>query len=71
MLQDDEEEAEEDQAPDSKGIEGWDRVDRLAEALLFLKGLSVSNSQAAKIADLHSALIKFDKYKICPKVTDL
>ena len=33
----------------SKGIPGWDKVDRLTKALLLLSGLSVTNAQASQI----------------------
>lgn len=37
------------EAVDSRGIPGWDRVDRLARALLSLSGICVTNSQAREI----------------------
>lgn len=56
-----EDDAEEDQAVDSHGITGWDKVDRLARALLSLSGLSVTNAQAAEIQKLYCELEECDK----------
>ena len=53
------EEAEE--ALDSRGIPGWDRVDALAEALLGLSGLSVAGAAAKRILELYQKLEEFDK----------
>lgn len=46
---------------DSRGIPGWDRVDRLARALLSLSGLSVTNTQASQIQHLYEDLAEYDK----------
>ena len=43
------------------GIPGWDRVDRLATALLELKGMCVSASQAEVIKRLYDDLTEFDR----------
>ena len=53
--------AEDDEAIDSKGIPGWQNVDRLAKALLGLNGLSVTNAQATEIQLLYSELLEYDK----------
>lgn len=46
---------------DSRGIPGWDKVDKLARALLELQGLSVSSNQAAHIKELYGNLLDYDK----------
>lgn len=46
---------------DSRGISGWDKVDKLARALVKLRGLSVSNTQASLIQQLYHNLSEFDK----------
>ena len=46
---------------DRKGIPGWDKVDPLAQALLKATGLSVSDSEAAKIINLYRELEDYDK----------
>ena len=46
---------------DSMGIEGWDRVDQLATALVSLSGLSVSSSEAKEIEKLYNNLLDYDK----------
>lgn len=46
---------------DSRGIPGWDRVDRLARALLSLSGICVTNSQAREIQKLYEDLTPYDK----------
>lgn len=43
------------------GILGWERVDRLAIALLDLSGLCVTNSEAREIQHLYDKLLEFDK----------
>ena len=48
-------------ALDASGIPGWDRVDALAEALVSLKGLSVTNAQAKRIQQLYHKLLDYDK----------
>ena len=52
------------EAVDSRGIPGWEKVDRLARALLDLEGLCVTNAQAQQIKTLHSQLLDFDKQPI-------
>ena len=64
--EDEEEETEEtieddNTALDASGIPGWDRVDALAEALVSLKGLSVTNAQAKGIQQLYHKLLDYDK----------
>lgn len=49
------------EASDSRGISGWDKVDALAEALLSLSGMAVTNKQARHIRSLYDALEEFDK----------
>lgn len=56
-----EEEEEKDESLDSGGIPGWDRVDRLARALISLSGLSVTNAQAREIKKLYDDLLPYDK----------
>lgn len=51
----------EDVATDYAGIPGWDKVDALAEALLGLRGLSVTATQAEKIKSLYAKLTDFDR----------
>ena len=46
---------------DSRGIPGWDRVDKLARALVKLRGLCVTNTQAAEIKQLYHSLLEYDK----------
>ena len=41
---------------DSRGIPGWDKVDKLAHALTDLSGLSVTNIQAQEIKTLRRAV---------------
>ena len=52
-----------DVAIDSRGIPGWERVDRLARALLDLKGLCITNAQA-EIKTLYSQRLEHDKKPI-------
>ena len=49
------------EAVDSQGILGGEKVDRLARALLHLSGLCVTNTQAAEIQQLYSELLDYDK----------
>ena len=53
-----------DEAVDSRGIPGWEKVDRLARALLNLKGLCVTNAQAEELKTLYSQLLDYDKRPI-------
>ena len=46
---------------DSRGIPGWDKVNKLARALLSLSGLSVTNAQATQVQHLYEELVAFDK----------
>ena len=46
---------------DSRGILGWEKVDKLARALVKLQGLSVTNAQASEIKELYHDLLEFDK----------
>ena len=54
-------EAVEKDSRDSRGISGWDRVDKLARALINLSGLCVSTSEAKEIERLYDDLIDYDK----------
>ena len=49
------------EAVDARGIPGWDRVNKLAEALLELEGLSLSHSQVQKIKNLYDGLMDINK----------
>ncbi|XP_072050117.1 uncharacterized protein [Amphiura filiformis] len=53
-----------DGARDARGIPGWDKVDALAQALVSLRGLCVTNKQAQKIKTLWKDLLDFDKKPI-------
>ena len=44
-----------------KGIAGWDKVARLAEVLVELEGLSVSEEEVQRIKTLWDALDSFNK----------
>lgn len=46
---------------DSRGIPGWERVDKLARALIKLRGLCVTDTQASEIKKLYHSLLDFDK----------
>lgn len=46
---------------DRRGVPGWDKVARLATALLATKGLCVTNSQVAEIVRLWEALDPVDR----------
>ena len=46
---------------DSRGILGWDTVEKLAKALLSLKGLSMSEDQAKVISSLYDQLDSHNK----------
>ena len=56
-----EEISEGDEAVDFQGTPGWEKVDRLARALLRLRGLCVTNLKAAEIQQLYSELLDYDK----------
>ena len=49
---------------DSHGIPGWDKVDQLADALLNIRGFSMSNRDAEKIKSLYEKLIDYDKQSL-------
>ena len=55
-----EEEEVEEEVLDSRGIPGWDRVEKLARALIDLAGLAVTITQAALIKSLYDELLPFD-----------
>ena len=46
---------------DSTGIPGWNKVEKLAKALLSLKGLSISKEQARNISSLNDQLDSYGK----------
>jgi len=46
---------------DSRGIPGWNQVDRLAEALVLQHGISISHQQSNHIVNLYNNLDDFDK----------
>ena len=46
---------------DSRGIPGWDKVDELANFLVSLTGLYVTNQKAEQIQHLYQQLSEFDK----------
>jgi len=56
-------------AVDFRGIGGWEKVDKLARALIDLSGLAVTNSQAREITELHQALPAYDKLPLEFKAT--
>jgi hypothetical protein len=51
---------DEDEAVDALGIPGWDKVGKLATALLALDG-HVTNKQVAEITQLYHNLDEYDK----------
>lgn len=51
----------EEQSCDSRGFSGWDKVDKLARALVSLNGLCVSPSEAKEIERLYNDLVDYDK----------
>ena len=51
-------------ARDALGIAGWDRVDKLAEALVATSGLGITDQQAVRIRELYSELLPYDKKPI-------
>ena len=63
-LQDEAVEDVDDEAIDHRGIPGWEKVDRLAKALLSLKGLCVTNTQAEELKTLYSELLDYDRRPI-------
>ena len=42
-------------------MHGWEKVDRLARALINLKGLCITNQQARVIQELYQELLEYDK----------
>ena len=61
VVQDKPTEDDEDEARDSRGIPGWEKVDQLVRALLELEGLCVTNAQANTINDPLFPAGEFDK----------
>ena len=61
IQQDEAVEDADDEALDYRGIGGWEKVDRLARALVNLKGLCVTNAQAEELKMLYSQLLDYDK----------
>ena len=54
-------EEEEDEALDAAGIPGWDKVDSLAQSLMKLEGLAVTNTQAKEIKKRYGDLLEYDR----------
>lgn len=52
------------QATDFRGIEGWDKVDQLASALLEPEGLCLTKTQSENIVKLYKSLSEYDKKPI-------
>ena len=52
-------------AVDSRGIPGWDKVDKLATYLLTLQGLALKTDQVGAIIDLYNCLHTFDQKRMC------
>lgn len=61
LIQDDLEVDGTDVAVDYVGIPGWNKVDALAEALVELRGLSVTSTEIDKIKCLYDNLSDYDK----------
>ena len=61
FVQEELEEKDNQEAVDSKGLPGWDRVDKLAEALINMEGLFVTNTKAEKVKRLYDNLLDYDK----------
>ena len=55
-------------ATDSKGIPGWEKVDALAQALISLTGISLTNNDAKRIEKLFRCLNDYDKQPLVYKV---
>ena len=58
---DDDNDSEDEDAYDGNGVPGWGHVDRLAEKLVKLTGLSVNKEDASEIVHLYTKLDRFDK----------
>ena len=54
-------EVDDSESTDAWGIPGWDKVDSLAQALINLKGISVTTAQAITIKRLYHALFEYDR----------
>ena len=61
FVQEELEEKDDQEAVDSKGLPGWDRVDKLAEALINMEGLFVTNAKAEQVKRLYDNLLHYDK----------
>lgn len=55
---------------DSLGIPGWDKVDKLAQALLASSGVSLCDSDAGKITKLYDQLEEYDKKPVNYEAVD-
>ena len=55
------EQDEEEVTLDSRGFPGWDKVDKLAEALINMEGLFVTNAHAEVVKQLYENLLDYDK----------
>jgi hypothetical protein len=60
----DHEEEDVQQATDFREIEGWDKVDQLASALLEPEGLCLTKTQSENIVKLYKSLSEYDKKPI-------
>ena len=61
MYTQEDEKSERDEAVDSQGIPGWEKVDCLTRTLLHLSGLCVTNTRAAEIQQVYSELLDYNK----------
>ena len=60
-LEEEIEEEEDGDSVDSRGVSGWQKVDKLARALLRMDGLSIQASEANEVVQLYDQLEPFDK----------
>ena len=58
-------------AVDSRGIPGWKKVDRLARALIDLKGFCITNQQARVIQELYLDLLEYDKRPLVFRLSEI
>lgn len=61
FVQEELEEQEDQEAVDAKGLHGWDRVEKLAAALINMEGLFVTNTKAEEVRCLYDNLPEYDK----------
>lgn len=60
----DESDVESDASHDYRGIPGWNNVGALADLLVSLKGLGISDSQAQVVKHLFGQLMEYDRKPI-------